>query len=276
MLSRLAPRLLERTAQVPIVGSLLEWLHWRKFCAATGPVRLFHGVYRDFRAAAADAPHGHHVGFDNEPSVQRMAGESFGVVPLDYPVLFWLDRLLPACRRLFDFGGNVGTSYFAFSHYLRYAQDMEWVVCEVPAVIAAGRKLAQARNATHLRFTAQWQELNDADVLLALGSLHFLESPFHMFETSVPLPRHLLFNKVPIHEGPAVVTLHNMGSAFCPYHLFNRGAFEGVFRKLGYDLIDRWTNPELGAHIPLHRRESIGAYSGYYFRRSTDPTSSTT
>jgi putative methyltransferase (TIGR04325 family) len=65
----------------------------------------------------------------------------------------------------------------------------------------------------------------------------------------------------------SVVTLHNMGSAMCPYHLFNRAEFLAGFQSLGYRVSDEWTNPDLGARIPLHREHSVAAFSGFYFER---------
>jgi putative methyltransferase (TIGR04325 family) len=267
MFSTLAPKLMVEAGRVPLIGSILQRFEWRRFCAASGHVRLFHGVYRDFASAAAAVPQGRAVGCDNEVSVQRLADERFRVLPLDYPVLFWLQRLLPGCRVLFDFGGHVGISYFAFRHHLRYAPELTWLVCDLPAVAAAGSRIARQEQASHLHFTTGTDALRHAGIFMALGSLHFVESPFQMFKAAAHLPEHVLLNKVPVGNGRSAVTLHNMGCAFCPYHLFNREEFEGTFRRLGYDLIDRWANPGLGAHIPLHRLESIAAYSGYYFHR---------
>jgi putative methyltransferase (TIGR04325 family) len=81
------------------------------------------------------------------------------------------------------------------------------------------------------------------------------------------LPKHILLNKVPVHDLPPAVTLHNMGSALCAYHLFNRAEFLAAFQSLGYTLRDEWANPDLGARIPLHREHSIPAFSGFYFER---------
>jgi putative methyltransferase (TIGR04325 family) len=267
MFARLAPKLMDEAAQLPLFGSMLHHLQWRRFCAASGPVRLFHGLYRSFAAATAVIPPERAGGCDSELAVQRLAHERFRVLPLDYPVLFWLEKLLPGCRLLFDFGGNVGISYFAFRDRLRYPQDFSWMVCELPVVAMAGKKIAREEQAASLHFTTDFDALGRADIFMALGSLQFVESPFQMFETAAHLPDHILLNKVPVRELPAAVTLHNMGCAVCPYHLFNREEFEGFFLRLGYERVDQWVNPDLGASIPLHRRESIAAYSGYYFRR---------
>lgn len=267
MFGGITPAIVDGAGRLPPLRPLLRRLHWRKFCAASGPVRLFHGIYADFAAAERDIPPDGHVGYDNEPSAKRLAEERFRIIPLDYPVLFWLQRLLPECRLLFDFGGNVGISYFGFRKYLQYPATLTWLVDEVPAVAAAGARIASQEHVPQLRFTTTLEELPQADVFMAAGSLHFVEKPFAMLGSAPRLPRHLLLNKVPVIELPAAVTLHNMGSAFCPYNLFNREEFLQGFHHLGYEVIDEWTTPGLGVRIPLYREHSLRAYSGFYFRK---------
>jgi putative methyltransferase (TIGR04325 family) len=74
-------------------------------------------------------------------------------------------------------------------------------------------------------------------------------------------------NKVPAYDLPAAATLHNMGTALCPYQLFNRAELIRNFERFGYRLIDAWCSPDLGCQIPFFRSHSIAAFSGYYFTR---------
>ena len=269
MFASVKRELVETAAQVPLLRPMLHRAHWRRFCAASGPVRLFHGIYPSFSAAQHDIPRGRLVGYDNEPSAVRLVHERFRIIALDYPILFWLHRLLPECRLLFDFGGNVGISYFGFRKCLQYPPGMIWQVYEVPAVAAEGERIAREEAVKQLCFTTTMEQLPQADILMALGALQFVEAPFEMLGSATRLPPHILLNKVPVRDLPAAATLMNMGSAFCPYHLFNRREFVERFESFGYELVDEWENPELGAHIPLHPQDSVPAFSGYYFRKST-------
>jgi putative methyltransferase (TIGR04325 family) len=158
--------------------------------------------------------------------------------------------------------------YFAFRPYLDYAADLIWLVSEVPAVVELGRKIARDESAPALRFTTDFAELESADILLASGVLQFIDDPFAGIRAQACLPRHLIINKTPVYERPAAVTLHNMGTAFCPYHLFNRFELMGAVEALGYRLVDEWRSPGVGCQIPLHPEHSIGEYSGFYFTRS--------
>ncbi len=267
MLFRLAHRLAEKAARVPFVRPILIPRYKHRFNTASGPVRLFNGIYPDFASASRDIPPDRLQGYDNEASAVRLADERFRIGPSDYPIMFWLQKLLPECKLLFDFGGHVGIGYFGYRKYMEYAPAFTWLVSDVPAVAALGSRLAREEGASDLRFTTTLDELPGADILLAAGSLHFIEKPFEMLRSVATLPRHILLNKVPLIDLPAAVTLHNMGSAMCPYHLFNRARFLAEFEALGYERVDEWET-HLSASIPLFREHSVRAYMGFYFRKA--------
>jgi putative methyltransferase (TIGR04325 family) len=267
MLSGLIDRLAEEAARIPLLRPILSYGYRYKFNTASGPVRLFNGIYPDFPSALRDIPANRLQGFDNRASALLLAHERFRICPFDYPIMFWLQKLLPECKLLFDLGGNVGTSYFGYRKYMQYPSTLTWLISEVPAVAALGVQIAREESATNLCFTTSLDELPRADILLAAGSLHFIEKPFELLRSAAALPPHVLLNKVPLRDLPAAVTLHNMGSAMCPYHLFNRTQFLTNFQALGYELVAEWETPDLSARIPLFREHSIRAYTGFYFRK---------
>ncbi len=269
MFSRLARKFAEEAAQLPVLRPILQRRYRRRFNAASGQVRLFRGIYPDFASAVRDIPADRLQGYDNEASALRLADDRFRIFPFDYPVMFWLQKLLPECKLLFDFGGNAGISYFGYSKYLQYPATMTWLIKEVPAVAALGASIARAESAANLRFTTTLDELPGADILMAAGALHFIVEPFALLRSVPNLPPHILLNKVPVRNLPAAVTLHNMGSALCAYHLFNRAQFVASFESLGYELLDEWQTPDLGAQIPFFREQSLHAYTGFYFRKAT-------
>jgi putative methyltransferase (TIGR04325 family) len=219
----------------------------RYFNAATGShVRLFRGVFSDFEAARRAIPPGRIESYDNEPSAQRMIGEWMNIDASDYPVMFWLANVLPAAQLVFDWGGNVGLKYFAFRRYLNYSSALTWLVNDVPAVVALGETVARNESAT---------------------ALQFIDDPLARMSEALRLPRHLILSKLPVYDASPAVTLHSMGTALCPYHLFNRSAFISGVEALGFVLCDEWTSPNVGCQIPFHPDRSIAAYTGFYFRR---------
>ncbi len=252
----------------PLLGGALNTAYRRYFNSVGGNARLFCGVFPDFASAELAVPAHRLVGYDNAPSAERMMAEWLGVYPSDYPVLFWLQKLLRDSFTVFDWGGNVGIKYFAFSSYLTYPENLRWVVNDVPAVLQLGREVAARESATALHFTAEMDELGQADILLASGVVQFIDDPFARLSSAASLPEHLIFNKVPLYDKPSRVTLHNMGVAFCPYHLFNRASFVASVEALGYELRDEWASPDISCNIPLSPQYSVAAYTGLYFLKS--------
>ena len=259
--------LLESAARVPGVRPVMRAGYERYFGRAGGHVRLFNGLYPDMATAAQALPRGRAIGYDNPASAYRVIDEFGTLFDDDYPVMFWLAQVLPECRLLFDWGGNVGLKYFAYRSYLTYPDGLEWTVCDVPAVVAAGREVARREGAVGLSFTTQLDVLPSADILFAAGVLHFIEDPFGTLRSLPSLPQHLLFSKVPIYDRPSAVTLQNMGTAVCLYQLFNRAEFLHEIATLGYELIDEWRSPDCACRIPFHPDHTIDAYSGFFFRK---------
>jgi putative methyltransferase (TIGR04325 family) len=255
----------KRLARTTVGNKVLRAAYEGYFESASGHQRLFRGLYRDFASAAADAPPGKQVGYDGDAAATRHAHTRHFLIPSDYPVLFWLTRLLlPKTRLLFDLGGNVGNRYLAFRKYLTYPENLTWLVNDIPAVVALGRTIAEQEAAVHLQFTTDYARLGEADILLASGVLQVLED-WNGFLLAPNLPRHLLINRTPVGDQPNAVTLHSIGVSFVPYHIFNRRSFVAKFNNLGYRLVDEWRTPELGCWIPDHASHSLDSYSGFYF-----------
>jgi putative methyltransferase (TIGR04325 family) len=252
--------------RLPLLRAPLQSAYERHFFKVRGSVRLFCGVFPDFDSARQAIPPGLKVGFDDPESALRFVQDQFRVFPLDYPVMFWLKELLPDCRLLFDWGGNLGISYFAFRRYIRYPADLTWLVSDVPAVVAEGESSARGPGAPGLKFTSSLIELSRADVLLAAGTVQFIERPLDELRAQPALPPHLIFNKVPVYAQPSAVTLQNFGTGLAPNHLFNEAEFVGALTAMGYGLIDAWETG-LSCHIPFHPDHSIGTYKGFYFSK---------
>lgn len=256
---------LRRMRQLPVLSPLRRAWYESRFTSATEPVRLFRGVFPTFKEAVASTPAGRLIGFDNDPAANRLADDRHRLFPSDYPVLFWLTRLLPQVRLVFDLGGNVGISYYAYSRYLSYPDTLTWLVHDVPAVVSLGRDVAQAELPSghrQLRFTSGWDELRSADLVIAAASLQFLDDPTEWLRTATTRPRWIIINKTPLTDEPRAATLHAIGPSYCGYHLFNRREFLDSFHELGYRVIDRWSNADVGCEIPFYPQYNIPAYTG--------------
>lgn len=267
--TRLNPRAWVRLAwDAPPLVMLRRWRYDSYFATATG-VNLFRGVFADFAEAARSAPATKPIGYDNPDAAAMYRDRVARVYPGDYPVLFWLSRCLPEIGSIFDFGGHVGLSYYAYQRLLPLRRDLRWTVCDLPHVARAGEALARERGASGLAFTTEVADGSGCDLFLANGSLQYLEPPLAaLLATMAVPPRRLIVNLLPLCEGDGFVTLQNIGSAFCPYRIQNRQAFVAGVRSAGYELVDEWQNAEKSCRIPFDERRSLGFYTGMLFSRT--------
>ncbi len=253
-----------------LVRSWHNFAYDRHFARITPWARDFRGVYGSFEEAMRNAPAGKSVGYDNEAAATFLPACG-SLIPSDYPVLFWLGPAMKEGAAIFDLGGYVGISYYSYRGYLQYPPGLRWTIYDVPAVLEAGRKLAAERESLGLHFTDNLQDANGADVMLALGSLQFIERPLAESLSALQRPpEHLILNKLPLADGPQFVTLQNFGPGVCPNYIFNRKAFTDSLVSSGYEVIDTWDNAEFACHIPFHPDKYVPRYSGMYLRLRPD------
>ena len=257
-------------AAVPLIRKWHRFEYEQHFLRVAEWGRLFSGVYPSFAAANAAIPAGHNNSYDN-PASATFLGYKSSIRSSDYPVLFWLAKLLPHHPRVFDFGGYLGISYYSFQKLLEYPQNLEWTIYDVPAVVSAGAKLAEEKD-THrqLSFTTSLERAQEFPIFLSFGSLQFPESTFAEIFAKLPTrPAHVLINKLPLTEHKTFYTLHSMGPALSPYRISNEEEFLQSAYDLGYELVDSWDNPEFGCYIPFHPDHCVHAFSGMYLRQKS-------
>lgn len=227
----------------------------------------FSGAYASYEAAFRAAERRGLAGYDHD----EIAGVAFEamcrVAPWDYPVLFWLGRLGASVDRLVDAGGHMGTKYRAFADLLPIREEMRWIVYDVPAIVRAGRRRAEAEGLSGLRFVERLEDAGAVDLFLGSGLFQYVDAPPSVLlrRLSAP-PAHLLFNKVALRKGPTVVTLERIGKARVPYQIRNEAAFLREIADLGYTLVDRWTIPSLAHVVETHPELGASESAGFYFR----------
>jgi putative methyltransferase (TIGR04325 family) len=251
---------------IPPLSALRERYQERLFLRRPG---TFRGIYGSFAEATREAPKNAKLGYDHAELADLYTERHTRVLPSDYPAMFWLDRIFRSATSLFDFGGHLGVQFYSYAKYLNYPQSLRWTVLDMPAIVDRGRKLAAERGRAELSFTTDLARAADHDVFFASGSLQYVETPFaEMLAGLSRLPRHLLINKLPLHDGSPYVTLQNVQFTFSPYAISNRTGFIASLTNLGYELVDAWENPDLSCILPLHPDLSVRAYSGLYLRRA--------
>ncbi|AKJ30730.1 TIGR04325 family methyltransferase [Caldimonas brevitalea] len=251
---------------LPVIRPLRERAYRRRFLNNRNQ-NLFMGVYARFEDAAAAAPSGGRVGYDNQESAELYTPE---IYPYDYPALFWLQRSFDeGLRTVFDLGGHVGIKYYAFRRHLRLPVGLQWMVCDVPAVVARGRALAEGRGlGEELRFTTSMSDASGFDVLYASGSLQYLPRRLgELLADLESLPRRIVLNITAVHPTTTYYTLNSIGTAFCPYRVQARDELLDEVSSFGYVKRDAWENPAKLLVLPFRRGLSLDHYSGFCFDR---------
>ncbi|HTP31889.1 MAG TPA: methyltransferase, TIGR04325 family [Candidatus Acidoferrales bacterium] len=253
-----------------ILHLLLERLYKRRFRSQTG---AFRGVFPTFEQANRSAPRNKPLGFNCSEYAGEFRDRHTRIFSFDYPVLYWLSRLLQPGVHIFDYGGHLGTHFYAYARYLTYPPGLTWTVCDLPEITRAGEQYAREQDARGLAFTNRPEEASGADILIAAGSLQYIESPSlsTLLSRLDAKPRHLLLNKLPLYNGEQFVTLQNGGAAFHPQYVFNRHEFLASLTAIGYRLEDAWDVETHSGRIPLHPGQSFRCHSGLYLCRSADP-----
>lgn len=260
----------QRVAHLPLVRQAGALYYERQFVRWPG---AFRGVFSSFDEAARSAPGGSRVGYDFDELGELYNERLFRIYPADYPILYWLTRIVSPGTRVFDFGGHVGLAFYGFERYLDFPEDFTWTTYDVPKVIDAGRRLALKHPRSALRFSTDLKDVLGHDVFHASGALQYIEKPFaqQLMELGAR-PKHLLLNKLPLHEGASFVTLQNTMHSYNPYAVFNRKTFIASVLALGYELRDSWLDLERSCRVPFHPAHQVPAYEGLYFRLAEQGT----
>ena len=224
------------------------------------------GVFGTFAEAAAAAPRSRPVGYDNQAAAGLYRDLVGQVEPKDYAVAFWLQRRLKPGNRVFDFGGHVGLKFYALQAVLPLPEGVAWVTYDLPAVVAAGCRLAAERGARGLSFTESFEDASGAEVFMALGSLQYVEAPLaRQLERLQDRPRYVIVSSTPMSDHPRYVTLQNIGASYCPYLVENRAELVRGMTELGYELVHSWANPEKRCKILGRPDRSVEGYTSMHF-----------
>lgn len=243
---------------------------WARLMALGIRPPAFIGAYPDRETALANVPPDTPSSYDHD----EIAPLNFEVMSAthiwDYPVLFWLDRLLAPGESVLDAGGHFGTKFIAFRDRIDLG-EVAWRVFDVPATVRAAVEMQKAGVVPEgVDFIDDLSRAGAPDVLLASGLLQYLDIAFPDLVAGLARPpAHILLNKVATTDGPTVVTLEKIGAGRVPYQIRNRDEFERSLSDMGYRIRDSWTVPSLARTIATHPRLGASTSRGYLLERAT-------
>lgn len=251
--------------EAPLIRQTRQRAYERRFATA-GNVNYYRGVYDSFEAAAAAAPATKPLGYDN-PAAAALYDDDTVPFLKDYPAALWLQRSFQeGMRSVFDLGGHAGVKYYALDGRVDYPADMQWLVCDVPAVAERGRALAATRDSSRrLAFTSDFAAGDGLDIFYASGSLQYLPVTLaQILAGYTAKPRRLVINTTAIHPTRSFFTLNSIGAAFCPYRVAREDEFIESVASLGYRLRDKWHTPK-DFVIPFEKGYDLDHFTGFCF-----------
>jgi putative methyltransferase (TIGR04325 family) len=251
---------------------VVDLYNYSRFSIRFGPSQ-FRGIYRNFQEAEAAAPRCKKNGFnDSDLAREYQARLSVNLDCSDYPVLFHLANILQdkRCRTILDFGGNVGVHYLRYRKYLEL-DDVTWVICDVPEITKVGQEVCA--HFPNIRFINAITDIEDIklDIFLSVGTIQYVRQPTDILEHVVRENAgltHIIIDQLPLYDGREFVTLQNGGIVFYPQHVFSRCQYIENIKKLGYSLVDAWTDSVDSCVIPFHSDKSVYQYTGLYFSKT--------
>ena len=230
----------------------------------------YRGVYPTYEAAVSALPKNVLHGFDDESVPEYFEKHLLAFNPGDYPVLFWLQRMLLPNSTIFDFGGGLGQCFYAYQEMLQFPPEVQWTVCDVEAMVKRGGEFAQKRGARNLHFTTDRQAASGVTFFLTNGTLQYVPEDLpQLLSGLTALPQYLLINRVPMYEGKSYYTIQSSAHSYSPYRIFNTREFITQLRSIGYELGGEWKLPR-GLHVQFHAEISVESYKGLYFYRKGD------
>jgi putative methyltransferase (TIGR04325 family) len=268
----------ERLKNIPLLRQLYdrfaESSYRRKF--ETDGYGGFWGVFETFEAAIKAAPATKKIGYDCAELAQEYQamldrgdweGSKSVVRSFDYPVLYWMGQILQTGTferlNIFDFGGNLGIHFLAYSKYLNLPSNLSWIICDLPQIVKVGKT---AGRDSRLSFTTDLELASGSDIFLASGSIQYDRDIARRIEALERKPQHILINRIGLYAGKQIVTLQNGGRVFYAQYIFNRHEFINSFESIGYKLVDIWEDNVDSCYIPFHPQVNVPCYHGLYFK----------
>jgi putative methyltransferase (TIGR04325 family) len=269
---RFCSRWLRRIAAIRSVFAMVRVVRRlpvvREFLIAlTGYNRPF-GSLSDAAAAMSNYENGGQTSIDYMNATSAAAQEAR---LSDYPALFHIRPLLPNIRRVFDLGGGVGSLLYCYSSHIDIPANVTWIVCELPRTREIGERIARERSERRLVFTDRFADAEGVDLFIACGSLHYFERPLsHLIAELTEKPRHVVVNRTPLVDGPAVATVQDGDTYRLACMLYNRRDLIRSFEAIGFELVDEWRTTEYSVIIPCYPDLSASTYCGMFFRLKAD------
>lgn len=187
----------------------------------------------------------------------------------DYPLLFWLCKLLTKSSKVIELGGSLGHFYYSAKRNFDFQKSIAWQIAEVPEAVSLGEELANIRAEKQLTFidSEQISKSTPANIFVSSGAIQYMTKNLVEILESLPeMPDYLIIHDLPVHSKQEFWTTQRFGRCEVPYRVFFIDKFLKELRELGFEVKARWDwlRP---MEIPFHSNFNLDYLQGFYFEK---------
>jgi putative methyltransferase (TIGR04325 family) len=184
-----------------------------------------------------------------------------------FPVLAGLLRVALAQGgelRVVDFGGSLGSSYFAAQEFLAPVRRLRWAIVEQERFVRAGREQFANHELVFYDSLAEAVQQENPQVILLSSVLQYLPEPYAFM---AELPNYhfasIIIDRTPfVAQGAELLAIQRVPKeiydASYPAWFFREDRFLACFRP-SYDLVADFS----GQDAPVHTRQIQAVYKGF-------------
>ncbi len=234
----------------------------------------YRGIYLSFEQASKSIPIAEQD-YDNANRKKREFKEQEKQViennfrNHDYPLLFWLSRLLTDATGVLELGGSVGHFYYSAKRLIDFPETMKWQIAELPEAVSLGTELANERGENQLTFidSSEIAKSTAANIFISSGAIQYMTVSLVEILTSLPtMPDHVIIHDLPVHSKQSFWTTQRLEYCEIPYHVYFLDKFLEDLNKLGFEVIAQW-NWLRPMEIPFHDVFNLNHLQGFYFKK---------
>lgn len=188
----------------------------------------------------------------------------------DYPLLYWLSRIIKPQCKILELGGMAGHFFYSIQKYLSLPEDIKWTIAELHEAVKLGKIIAKERSERRLFFidSDKISLTEPVDIFASAGTLQYMKLHISdILQEMKTMPNHLLIHNTPMHHCKNYWTIQNLGLCELPYRIYSYTELTNTLQNIGYTKIAEWIKPR-AIDIPFYRSLAIKGYMGFYLLKN--------
>lgn len=201
----------------------------------------------------------------------------FDAIPYEWiaPLAYWLPHIASEydhSLNLIDFGGSLGSTYFALRGYLTGVRELKWNVVEQPHFVAYGNASIADACLSFFSSVSECVQSRKPSVVLLSAAIEYLENPYEFIQELLAHNfDYILFDRTPFVEGDndrltVQFVSPEIYQASYPAWFFSKKKFLQLF-SAEYELVANFSAQD-SVNIP-------STFEGFVFKRTAQKNNET-